>query len=126
MTVYVMQQPTQTRKGWTPNLQPATEFGEIQYVFPGGVPIYTSPVKTLKMAKNALANFNPDEDYLLWPNTGDPAAMWVCCFAIVLLGFSKVRFLYWNRKYENGNRIGSDGFYVPITYKFEDGENEGN
>ena len=59
-----------------------------------------------------------DAGLILWPNLGDPTALQCVCFALALLGFNKVRFLYWNRKRDSdGNKI--DGFYMPLEFNLE-------
>lgn len=119
MTVYVIQQPVPNRRNWTPDLTPATEFGAIKYIFSGSDHVYALPDSMMKKAQEALKNFHSENDYLLWPNTGDPAALWTACFALVLLGFEKVDILYWNRKQKDGKRDYNSGFYLPITYQLK-------
>lgn len=116
MTVYIAQQPAPRANGWTPDLTSAVEFGKIVYVFNGGESVYALPGPSMKKAQSLLKDFDPENDYFLWPNTGDPAALWTCCFAISALGFSKIRILYWSRKRTNGQRDHNNGYYSPITY----------
>lgn len=116
MSVYVVQQPVPNQHGWVPDLTPATEFGAIKYIFDGGENVYALPGPMMKKAQSILRDFDPENDYILWTNMGDPAALWTTCFSLVLLGFSKVRILYWNRKRVSGKRDYKNGFYVPITY----------
>ena len=119
MTVYVIQQPVPNQHNWTPDLTPATEFGELKYIFGGGENVYALPGPMMKKAKKALLDFDPENDYLLWPNMGDPAALWTVCLVLPIMGFQKVRFLYWNRKRISGQRDYKNGFYAPITYEFK-------
>lgn len=116
MTVYVVQQPVPNRKNWVPDLTPANEFGAIEYVFKSDDNVYALPGPMMKKAQKIFKDFDPNNDYLLWPNTGDPAALWTCCFALAILGFDKISILYWNRKRISGQRDYQQGFYVPITY----------
>ena len=116
MTVYVIQQPVPNQHNWTPDLTPATDFGPLKYIFDGGENVYALPGPMMKKAQNVLKDFDPEHDYILWPNTGDPAALWTTCFALAQMGFQKVSFLYWNRKRVSGQRDYSSGFYAPITY----------
>ena len=114
--VFVTQQPKPNSNGWTPNLQPATQFGAIHYVFNGSDRPYCDPDHALEVAAEVLRDFNPDKDYVLWPNTGDPAAVWAVLLALARMPINKIKFLYWERKLVDGVRTKSDGFYTPVTF----------
>ena len=94
MTVFVIQQPVPNRHNWVPDLTPATEFGILKFIFNGGDNVYALPGPMMKKAQSILKDFDPEYDYLLWPNSGDPAALWTVCFSLVLMDFKKVRMLY--------------------------------
>ena len=44
---------------------------------------HDSELGIMKKAQELLKDFDPEVDFLLWPNSGDPAALWTCCFALV-------------------------------------------
>lgn len=111
MTVYVSQQPIPNRHNWTPNLEPATKYGQLKFIFQGDSQPYQTPQKSLFHAFKALRGFDPERDYLLWPNTGDPTAMWCAVIALGILSMPKINFLYWNKP--RGNAI---GYYAPIEF----------
>lgn len=114
--VFVTQQPTPNNKNWTPNLEPALRYGAIHFVFDGGDKPYTDTEAAIEQAHAALKNFDPEEDYILWPSSGDPAATWAVMLVISRLA-AKVRVLYWERSLRDGVRSSSEGFYTPLTFK---------
>lgn len=119
-TVWVIQQPRPKANGWTPNLQSATTYGRIEFVFDAGDRAYADPGAAIRKARTRLAFFNPDKDYICWTHFGDPATLWL---SIMLLAqrFSKLKFLYWSRSRVVKARTeefppeeDGGGFYFPI------------
>jgi hypothetical protein len=104
-TVYVAQQPTpKLGTGWIPDLSPANKFGKVEFVF-------DAPDKPWVDTQNAIAKilvrtkeFDADTDFLLWPQSGDPASFWLMIQTLTARGFHRLRFLYYQR----------EGFYIPI------------
>lgn len=117
MTVYVTQQPRPNARNWVPNLEPATQYGELKYVFSGDEAVYCNPVSMMQECWDRLKDFDPDEDYILWPNTGDPAACWAVIMTIMSYGLDKIQFLYWDRKMDEDGRRTNEGFYTPVILK---------
>ena len=116
MTVYVTQQPMPNKLNWVPDLSPAAPYGKLVFVFAGDEAPFTAPNKSMTKAQDVLAHFNSKEDYLLWPNTGDPAAQWICIMALASMGVEEITFLYWSRvRHDDGTRSRSKGNYVPVT-----------
>ncbi len=118
MTVYVSQQPIPNRHNWTPNLEPATKYGALKFIFQGESQPYLKPQSALLHAMEILANFNQEQDYLLWPNTGDPTAMWCAILALTQLEFTRISFLYWNKP--RGNK---QGYYAPMEFNLKESNN---
>ena len=112
--VFITQQPRPNKVNWVPNLTPALGYGTIHFVFGPEDKPYAAPQWAMDHAQVALRDFDPDEDYILYPNSGDPAAMWVIIMALSRMRINHIRFLYWERKFENGERSKADGFYTPI------------
>lgn len=111
--VYIPQPPPPTRNGWVPDLSSAIEFGRLQYVFDAGEKVYALPGPSMFKARKALRDFNPKEDFILWPNTGDPASLWITLIVAMEHDPEFIRFLYWDRKRTtSGERDGRKGFYV--------------
>ena len=122
MTVYIPQQPMPNKRtGWTPDLSSAAEYGKIEYVFAGGERVYALPGPSLFKAKKILRDFNPEEDYILWPGVGDPAALYATLLALMSHDPASIRFLYWDRKRDsNGQRDRNSGFYVPCNFMIKE------
>lgn len=122
--VYVVQVPKSTAKGFTPNLQSALQYGPISYVFQGEDQPELLPGPALNKAKNALKDFDPDKDYILWPNIGSPAALVSCLLALNLANLSSVQMLHWNRDIvpanSGGKRSYSTGHYTPVKFELRD------
>lgn len=115
-TVYVTQRPQRSKAGWKPNLLPATVYGELKYVFESDDYVFSSPNESMAKAKEILNQFDPSVDYILYPNTGDPAAIYAIC---LILGYwfsqCTINFLYWDRTIdEDGNRSHDKGSYKVI------------
>lgn len=114
-TVFITQQPKVNRQGWSPDLSPAADYGKFVYIFDSNEFIYQDTVAGMRKAYSKLEDYNPEHDYILWPNTGDPAAIWCTIMAICGMGFNDITFLYWDRKRdESGQRSKQQGFYVPV------------
>lgn len=117
MVVYIVQEP-KPKNGWTPDFSNAAEYGRFEHVFMPEQRVCSMPTRFFREAMKKLQWFNPDEDFILWPNLGDPTSLQCVCFALAKLGIKKVRFLYWNRKRDaDGNR--NDGFYMPLEFNLE-------
>ena len=97
-------------------MQPASVFGEIKYVFEDDDYVYASPNESMEKAKRMMDEFDPAKDYILYPNTGDPAAIYAVC---MLIGFwfadVNIKFLYWDRELVEGEgRSSTKGSYKVI------------
>lgn len=120
MTVFVTQQPAPNKRGWTPDLTPAAQYGQIEYVFEGGEAVYANPQRSMQQAKARLKDFNPALDFVLYPGTGDPAAAYATIMAINSMGITDITYLYWDRiRDENGQRS-NKGVYVPVKFSLDD------
>lgn len=109
--VYVIQQPIPNGAGWVPDLGPASQYGAIEFIFDSTDRVYADPSSAKKKLIAKLSKFNAEEDYLLWPNAGDPASAWLTIAMLSTGGFKKLRYLYW-QKPRKGNEGG--GHYLPI------------
>jgi len=119
MTVYVVQQPKPNKSGFLPDFSSAADFGEMKFIFSSDEKVFAIPGPSLTKAKRELKVFNQEEDYILWHNAGDPAAMYAVLIALMAEhNPSKINFLYWNRKRDSsGNREPHAGFYVPCKFE---------
>lgn len=116
--VFVTQQPRPNRHNWVPNLESATQYGRLEYVFSGSESAYCDPDGAFSKALQRLQTFRPDLDYILWPSSGDPATTWAVMLALSRLAqVSHIRILYWERSLVDGHRSQVEGFYTPITFQ---------
>ena len=120
--VFITQQPTPNKNGWTPDLSSAAEYGTLKFVYPAKMQVNARIDECVQMAIDTLASFDAEEDYILFPNTGDPASKYVILMVLGnYYGFHKLSFLYWSRKRdENGAIVQNRGFYMPITIEMPD------
>lgn len=115
MAVYVSQQPVPNKHQWVPDLSSATQYGPLNFVFSGGEQPYMYPQRSLDHAADTLRNFDPDIDFLLCPNVGDPASIWVCILALTIRQINRVKFLYWMKPHR-----GQPGYYSPIEFSLKE------
>ena len=102
--------------GWMPNLEPATKYGAIHFIFDADDRPHLDPSTCLKKATFALRGFDPAQDYLCWSMSGDPASMWLVIMILAGTGANSLNFLYWSRgKSEDGRMTNENGYYFPIT-----------
>lgn len=93
----------------------ASRYGTIQNVLKRQDRPSLAPGPALNAARKALANFNPDVDFICAAG-GDPLALPITLLALRDLGFRKVQFLRWERSINlGGQRDKSAGFYTPTT-----------
>jgi len=125
MTVYVVQQPRPNKKGWTPDLSSASEYGNLFYIFEPNEKVFALPGPSLFKARKILRErFNENEDYILWPSAGDPMAFACLMLALGELNLHEVNFLVWDRKRRGGVRVENAGFYVPTKFKLREKKDE--
>lgn len=114
--VFITQQPRANKQGWVPNLTPASKYGALHFVFTGSDKPSQDPDGAIFQAGEALADFNPKKDYLLWPNSGDPAAIMAVMIVLARMDITRICFLNWERKLVKGQRDQRQGFYAPVTF----------
>lgn len=115
--VFITQQPRPNRQGWAPNLTPASQYGPLHYVFQGSDRPSSDPDGAIFQAAEVLSDFDPLRDYLLWPNSGDPAAIMAVMIVLARRNISQLRALNWERRLEKGKRNIKEGFYTPILFR---------
>jgi hypothetical protein len=120
-TVYLIAQPTVSRGGQLPKLEPLAAWGEVRVlVHPGEDPRY-NPKRALDRIRSRLADFDPATDYIVWAGGDTLAAVLVGAvlsdFAVdEETPFECFRWLRWERgKDPRGGRTDEGGTYVPIT-----------
>lgn len=115
--VFVTHQTRPNKQGWTPNLTSATRYGSLHYVFSGSDRPSADPDGAIFQASEVLADFDQSKDYLLWPNSGDPAAIMAVMIVLGRMNITRIRFLNWERKLVHGRRDPQQGFYSPIIFR---------
>lgn len=114
-TVFVTHEPKANNAGWKPDLSPATKYGGIAYVFDKDEQPFMNTQGAVEQAQERLKNFDSKFDYVCWPMTGDPMALYVTLMVLGEMGIHTVTFLYWSRDLDaQGNRIKGKGTYLPI------------
>ncbi len=120
MTVYVAQQPSVNKNGFTPDLSSASEYGELKFVFDASDKVYSIPNPSYQKACRSLKNFNPETDYVLFAPNSDPASWFAVALILGAMNLESVTMLYWNRKRdEHGVRDGKTGFYFPCKFNLK-------
>lgn len=118
--VFVIQQPKPNRNNWVPNLEPATQFGAIHYLFNGQERPADDPDAALDdvIAMLEREEYQPDVDYILWPNTGDPIGVYATLLAIGQ-NYPCCQVLNWDRKLVNGESSKTEGFYTAVRFNLQ-------
>lgn len=111
--VYIIQRPIPNNAGWTPDLQPASQYGAIEFIFDSEDRVYADPVAAKRKLLSKLRDFNSEEDYLCWCNAGDPASLWLTIQVLSSNGHKKLQYLYWRKARKGSEHTG--GHYIPIT-----------
>jgi len=111
--VYVVQRPVKNKFGWVPDLTDAARYGALEVVFEQNDRPQFLPGPSIAKARRIMKDFGPD-DYLLWPEGGDPIAVMIAC---MIAGESSpvVRVLRWERNMEEGERDRRKGWYMPVA-----------
>ena len=114
-TVYVIQQPRpRATDGWVPNLEPATKYGAIKFIFDAEDKPHLDPTAALRKAMTRLKEFDSEKDFLCWTNFGDPASMWLTIMMLAGTGHNSLTFLYWSRGKGKHGMSNENGFYFPV------------
>jgi hypothetical protein len=104
--------------GQTPHkpidLSSASKFGPIYPVFDVGDRPSLLPAQHMEKARKVLANFDEDEDFILWSG-GDPSAPFMIGAILREMSIRNVTYLRWEKERGlDGKRNPRIGFYVPI------------
>lgn len=115
--VFIIQRPQpKAEDGWTPDLSPCLQYGAMEFVFEIGERAFADPAAARRKAEKKLEDFDPEKDFILWGNFGDPATMWLVIMILVARGFKKLKYLYWSRRKSLASKFSDSppGFYMPI------------
>ncbi len=114
-TVYLIAQPSISRRKEPPNLKPLYEHGEVQVVLPTGDSPTFDPQKCYDMMHERLAKYNPETDFLVWAGGDTLAAL----MAGMYLGNEQIWRFRWLRyerhRLPDGSRTDEGAKYVPVV-----------
>ena len=116
--VIVINQPHQHRNGMIYDVTPATKYGDVEFLFTSDMPNPSNaPEEAVRVAHERLANFDIDNDYLVWAG-GDPLGM-VIASAVLGSYCAGVKYLRWERARERNGA----GYYSPLYVQIFEEEN---
>lgn len=119
-TVFVAQKPKPGPQGNTYDVSPATEYGEVQFIFDAYQNPSANPRVSLEQVRLALTKFNPETDHIVLAG-GDPYAAVLVGFIICELGLP-IKYLRFERlrtrpsvgEEPNTTPAKSSGYYIPV------------
>lgn len=119
-TVFIVQRPRPRKTdSWVPSFDTAKEYGRLEFIFEASDHPYGDHEFALRKVAEKLKTFDPDRDYILFTNFGDPACIF---FVLQYLGFcrglSRINYLYWTKGRSQGGTAGpltpATGYYFPL------------
>lgn len=121
-TVYLIAQPTVSRRKPPLNLEPLYKHGEVQVVLPMSDSPTFNPVTCYEVMENRLANFDPEIDMLVWAG-GDTLAAVMAGMILVnrdnpIWCFKWLR--YERHRQPDGSRTDKGAEYVPVVIDLHD------
>jgi hypothetical protein len=112
--VYLIQEPVQQNY----DLSSAFRYGKIVSVLESTDKPSHFPGPCLRKIREKLTAYRPEIDFIVWTG-GDFAGILYAGIILGNLGFSKVRFLKWEReKNLEGEKTGG-GFYHPVSIRVQ-------
>lgn len=122
--VFLIAQPTVTREGKMPNLEPLAEHGEVCTVLQAGDSPWAEPSRCMKIISARLLNFNAEEDSIAWAG-GDTLAAVMVGAVLERYGHERVRWLRYERSQDpkTGRWVHEGAKYVPTVIPFYHGAN---
>jgi hypothetical protein len=130
--VYLIAQPSISRKKTPVNITPLYAHGEVKLVLPQGDSPTFSAKKCLDLMDNRLfpedgsQQYDPDVDYLVWAG-GDTLAAVLCGMLLAEREIWTFQWLRYERaRLPNGTRTDEGAVYVPITIDLSDPHLEEN
>lgn len=112
--VFIVNQPVQNRFGVMYNVSPATQYGEIHFVFTAdfGIPS-DDPEGSVQRAREVLSDIDHG-DYIAWAG-GDPLGMVIAATVAADYLDGEIRYLRWDRGVNSeGVRSSKRGYYSPV------------
>lgn len=112
--VYLIAQPTVTRAGKLPNLEPLAEHGEVHTVVQAGENPTDYPERNMRMIAERLKRFDANADFVVWAG-GDTLAALMVGAVLERQGVARFRWLRYERRVDpvTGNRTDDGAVYIP-------------
>lgn len=120
--VYLIAQPTVSRRKAPINLKPLYEHGEVQVVLPMSDSPTFNPVTCYEVMEERLSRYDPDVDYLVWAG-GDTLSAVMAGMILVNQEEPIWRFIwlrYERHRNEDGSRTDTGAKYVPVVIDLRD------
>lgn len=112
--VFLIAQPTLSRNGYFPKLEPLSEHGdEVITLIPLGMRLLENPVRSMAICARRLRahHFNYREDALVWAG-GDTLGAVLVGYLLSQLNVPEIIWLKWNRvQNSNGEWVDEGGSY---------------
>ena len=121
MTIFVVIKPKPGPQGYTYDISPAQEYGEIDFIFDAYENPSSNPRGALERLRLKLGKYNPKTDYIVTAG-GDPYASILVGFVLCELNLP-VRYLRFERLRGRstvdapaaaGNAPSKTGYYIPV------------
>lgn len=117
-TVFVIQKPKPSSSGVTYDISPATEYGEVKFIFDAYENPSTNPEASINKVRKALDAFDPDTDYCIAAG-GDPYGLLLMGFVVneLQLPIKWLRFERLRTRPQPGEAVGgrgTSGYYIPV------------
>jgi len=116
--VYLLAQPSISRRGELPDLRPLGEFGDVTVIVTGDMNPMRYPGKTADAIEDKLADFDPDVDYLAAAGGATLAAL-VIGLVLGQMEIEQFQWLSFQRGTDaEGRRVNEGGYYRPVRLNF--------
>lgn len=121
-TVYLIAQPTLSRRKAPLNLAPLYEHGEVQVVLPMSDSPTFEPVTCYNVMEERLRHFDPEVDFLVWAGGDTLAAVMA---GMILVNMEQPIWCFKWLRYErfrnaDGSRTDKGAKYVPVVIDLAD------
>lgn len=94
------------------DVTPANAYGTVEFVLGPGDMTSLSPDLAKAKLERCLAEYDPDEDYILWSG-GDPLSLFLTGVILRQRKLSKIRYLRYEKP--DPKRGTSVPFYIPVS-----------
>jgi hypothetical protein len=114
MSVFVVQAPKPGPQGYTYDMSPALEFGQLVSIFDADEQPSLTPGPSLWKARQVLKDFN-DKDFFVWAG-GDPFALALVSAVLMEINNGFATFLRWERMRNSSGERKGRGYYMPVRF----------